>query len=64
MNKWKRERQFELEWISDMIAYAKSINSNENSKEYQKALEEYVNSDRFKQFREEWESINGKLEDF
>ena len=64
MNRWKRERQFELEWISDMIAYAKSINSNENSKEYQKALEEYVNSDRFKQFREEWESINGKLEDF
>lgn len=64
MNKWKRERQFELEWISDMIAYAKSINSNENSKEYQKALEEYVNSDRFKQFRSKWESENGKLEDF
>jgi len=64
MNRWQMQRQFELDWIQDMISYAKSISPDSNSEKYKKALENYIDSTRFIQFREEWESINGKLEDF
>lgn len=63
MNKWERQWQFQLDWVRDMAEYAKSVCPDVDSVKYRLALEEYVHSDRFIQFREKWESENGKLED-
>ena len=63
MNKWERQWQFQLDWVHDMVEYAKSVCPDVDSVKYRRALEEYVHSDRFIQFREKWESENGKLED-
>jgi hypothetical protein len=46
-----------------MAEYAKSVCPDVDSVKYRRALEEYVHSDRFIQFREKWESENDKLED-
>lgn len=63
MNKWERRWQFQLDWVHDMAKYAKSVCPDVDSDKYRLALEEYVHSGRFIQFREKWESENGKLED-
>lgn len=62
MNKYEKRRIYQLAEIKAMIDYAESVNPNRDSFEYQQALWDWVEI-YLDDFRKNWETENGKLED-
>lgn len=62
MNKWEKRQKYTLDMIDAMIKYAKLINPDTDSKEYQDALFDFA-TNKSKDYKLNWEKENGVLDD-